>query len=130
MKNATKNYFLFMILLGFIFPRVQGMISWVLESSKWTLQNLYSKYLYEIKEFRLLFLIAWYVSKVSLLTLMISIGIKTSTFIHNYHTRAMNSWILIINRNKFFIYFYQIKGVEKIQTVWSIIVGGWYTISL
>ena len=65
MKNATKNDFLFMILLGFMLimycPRVQGMVSWVLESSKWALQNLYSKNLYEIKEFELLvFIIAWY----------------------------------------------------------------------
>lgn len=35
--------------------RVQGMVSWVLESSKWALQNLYSKNLYEIKRISITF---------------------------------------------------------------------------
>ena len=59
-KMQPKTLFLFMILHGFML-RVQGMVSWVLESSKWALQNLYSKNLYEIKEFELLvFIIVWY----------------------------------------------------------------------
>ena len=61
-EKCNQKLFLFCdfawFYVNYYCPHVQGMVSWVIESSKWALKDLYSKYLYEIKEFRLLFLIA------------------------------------------------------------------------